>query len=90
MYAAVYTYTPEVNNVVSELILQVFSTTVRTSGVGLCSMLAKTAGILAPISTGWFLSFSMELPLWSNFGLMVLGAAAMALLPLETKGIILD
>jgi len=37
MYAAIYTYTPEV-----------FPTLLRTTGVGVCSMMSRVAGVLAP------------------------------------------
>jgi len=79
MYAAVYTYTPEV-----------FPTIVRTSMGGFLSTLAKISGIVAPFTTGLMLDVSKILPLYVSFGFMVVGAMAIALLPIETRGMKLE
>jgi len=75
MYAAIYTYTPEV-----------FPTAVRTSGVGTAAMFAKASGIIAPSFAGWLLSINLNLPLFVSFGFMAVGSICACLLPIETRG----
>jgi len=79
MYAAVYTYTPEV-----------FPTTERSSAVGFVSSLAKIAGLIAPFMTGALIDVFWNLPLFVDCGLMLLGSLAMIFLPMETRGKPLD
>jgi putative MFS transporter len=76
MYAAIYTYTPEV-----------FPSQIRASGVGIASAFAKTSGVVAPFIGGWLLSVSWTFPLFLSFGFMSISAISMALLPIETRGI---
>ncbi|PRP87005.1 putative major facilitator superfamily transporter [Planoprotostelium fungivorum] len=62
MYAAYYTYTPEV-----------FPTAARATGVGLSSFFGKLAGIIAPLLIGWLLGIDVVIVLWLDFAMMLTG-----------------
>jgi len=76
MYAAYYTYTPEI-----------FPTSVRSSGMGVAALMGKAASIGTPFPIHYLMDYySIAYVLWIDFGFMAAGALAMALLPIETRG----
>ncbi|GAB5357443.1 hypothetical protein AAMO2058_000375200 [Amorphochlora amoebiformis] len=81
MFAAYYTYTPEV-----------YKTSVRGRGVGIASGLSRLAGFLAPLVNSGLLAVSdgITLPMMVNFGAMVISTVFMVSLPIQTKGRALD
>ncbi|KAI5477168.1 MFS transporter [Pseudohyphozyma bogoriensis] len=75
MYAVIYSYTPEV-----------FPPGLRGTAGGIASALSRLGGIMAPILTGVLLSINTSLPLYVSALFCAITAAAMILLPIETRG----
>jgi putative MFS transporter len=74
-WGALYAYTPEL-----------YPTAVRGTGFGAASGMSRVAGALAPLIGGALLASSLVLPLGVYALGFVLGAAAVGLLGVETRG----
>mmetsp|Transcript_37101 Transcript_37101/g.68490 ORF Transcript_37101/g.68490 Transcript_37101/m.68490 type:complete len:90 (-) Transcript_37101:363-632(-) len=81
MFAAYYTYTPEV-----------YRTAVRGRGVGVASGLSRVAGVLAPVVNSGLMAAGVGilLPMVFNMAFMGVATMCMAALPIRTKGRALD
>mmetsp|Transcript_19665 Transcript_19665/g.27450 ORF Transcript_19665/g.27450 Transcript_19665/m.27450 type:complete len:508 (+) Transcript_19665:83-1606(+) len=77
MFAAYYTYTPEV-----------YRTAVRGTGVGVASGLSRVSGVVAPLASSGLLSLEsgVTLIMLLNFSLMAATTVCMITLPIRTKG----
>eukprot|EP01080_Neovahlkampfia_damariscottae_P008474 gene8474-296_t len=74
-WGIIYTYTPEV-----------YPTTLRTTGVGLCAFFTRLAGTITPLIGTTLLHYGFIYPFITfGFALLVAGACS-ALLPIETLG----
>ena len=78
-YAAIYGYTPEV-----------MAPTIRATACGTASAISRIAGIVAPLLAGWAFSLAPAIPLFMATSVLLVVTAAMALLPIETRGRALD
>ncbi|SPO20769.1 uncharacterized protein UTRI_00246 [Ustilago trichophora] len=78
-YAAIYGYTPEV-----------MSPTIRATACGTASAISRVAGIVAPLLAGWAFSLSPAVPLFLATSVLLVVTMAMALLPIETRGLAVD
>ncbi|GAK62466.1 MFS general substrate transporter [Moesziomyces antarcticus] len=78
-YAVIYGYTPEV-----------MAPTIRGTACGTASAISRVAGIVAPLLAGWAYSIVPALPLFIATSALVVVTAAMALLPIETRGRAVD
>ena len=84
MYGTLYTYTPEL-----------YPTECRATANGFCNgsfnvyflALGRIGGILAPIASGYLLSYSTELPLFISSGILLVCGLVIFLLPIETGGL---
>jgi MFS family permease len=76
MYGILYSYTPEV-----------FETRIRGKAVGLASGMSRLSSACGPLLTGFLLQFGISVPLYTSSGLILLAAAFMWFLPVETRGI---
>jgi putative MFS transporter len=74
-WGALYAYTPEL-----------YPTSVRGTGFGAASGMSRIAGALAPVIGGALLASSLVLPLTMYALGFLLGAAAVGLLGIETRG----
>ena len=64
--------------------------TIRGTACGTASAISRVAGIVAPLFAGWAYSLLPALPLFIATSALVVVTAAMALLPIETRGRALD
>uniref|UniRef100_A0A914WBI4 Major facilitator superfamily (MFS) profile domain-containing protein n=1 Tax=Plectus sambesii TaxID=2011161 RepID=A0A914WBI4_9BILA len=64
---------------------EIFPTTVRTTGLGICNIASRTGGILAPFSSSMRLLHPLFVP--ALFGVCSLVAAAVTLILPETAGV---
>lgn len=77
--AGLTTYTPEV-----------FPTVIRTTGTGVANMCARVAGMMSPLVCGALLDVSEGAVLVLCGSLMAATATCAALLPIETRGRVLE
>lgn len=75
MYGVLYAYTPEV-----------FPAPIRGTGTGVASLLNRIAGLMAPVVAAVVGAAHPVLPILIAGGIYVVCAAAMILLPIETRG----
>jgi len=73
-FSTTYVYTPEV-----------YPTSVRATGLGICSAWAKLAGIVTPYIAELFNDFAEWIPIAIYGGVALLAAIASAFLPVETS-----
>ena len=75
VWAALYTFTPEA-----------YPTSVRGTGVGMCTSLSSLAGILAPLFAGVFVDVDSGLVVATFVAMIAVGAGVSTLLPRERGG----
>ena len=75
VWAALYTFTPEA-----------YPTSVRGTGVGMCTSLSSLAGIVAPLFAGVFVDVDPSITLTTFVAMIAAGAVFSTMLPLETRG----